>query len=140
MKRILLLLTVLLVGVGIALSVRHHNPSPTAEERKQMNILDGQLFVFDGITNEIKRTRTITAFDEQHEMVRYLRVVSFIVAENNWPHDRPLRVTDLGDEIQVIWPLPPDIENKPIRWGADWVYAALVDKHELKLLDYCLGN
>lgn len=72
-KRIVRLLAITLVGAGIALAVLRSSPSTTAEEQKQMDILSGQLFVFGGITNEIKRTRTIKAFDEQHEMARYLR-------------------------------------------------------------------
>lgn len=128
MKRILLLFITILIAVGVVFAVFGTSSSPTAEERKQMDILTGQLFVFNGVTNEIKRARTIAAFDAQHEVIPCLRTVAGLLDTNNWPKNRPLRITDRGDKIHVVWPLPPEIENQPIRWGADYVYATFIDK------------
>lgn len=124
----------------IAFATLRSEPSPTDEERKQMDILSGQLFVFDGATNTIKRTRSFSAFEKQHEMMPYLQLLSPQFERYNWPKDRPVRVFDLGDQINVIWPLPPEVENKPIRWGPDFEHAALIDKKERKIMSLSQGS
>lgn len=148
MKKLLLPFVVTVAIAGIAFVIFRPGPSPTAEERKQMDILTGQLFeyggvtngitrllpVFDGTTNQIRRARTVAAFDGQHEAVRYLRVAADFLEKHDWPKDRPVRIVDFGDCVSVRCPLPPEIENQPIRWGGDYLYAVLIDKKSLTIL------
>lgn len=105
-----------------------------------MDILSGQLFVFDGVTNTIKRTRSFSTFEKQHEMMPYLQLLSPHFERYNWPKVRPVWVFDLGDQINVIWPLPPEVENKPIRWGPDFEHAALIDKKEMRIISLSQGS
>ena len=130
MKRLLLALLLVLAGAVTAIAILRSGPTPTEEERKQMDILTGQLFEIDGRTNEIISARTLAAFDRQHDVIPCLRTVADLLATNNWPKNRPLRVTDLGDEFLVVWPLPPEIESQPIRWSADFVYATTIKKRK----------
>lgn len=112
----------------------------TEEERKQIEMLTGQLFVFDGVTNEIKRARSIAAFDGQHEMVPYLRLLAPYFEQYNWPKDRPVRILDQGDRIDVYWPFPPEIENQPFLFRPDCLYYSPIDKKEKKVITFGLGG
>lgn len=105
-----------------------------------MDILTGQLFVVDGVTNIISRARTMAAFDKQHEAVRYLRIASDFLEKENWPKDRPLRVVYYKTSVAVCCPLPPEIENQPIRWGGDYLYSVLIDKTSLTILSISQGG
>ena len=129
-----------LAAISILFVVRRSAPHPSKAEQRQMDILTGQLFVFDGATNEIGGARTIASFDSQHEMVPYLRLVSDFCEKKQWPKDRPIRVSDIGHKISVIWPLPPEIERQPIRWGPEWCFAALIDKEERKVVALYQGE
>lgn len=142
MKRILpLFVTALAAAVaGVAFAVFRSVPPSTPEERKQMDILTGQLFVFNGVTNEINRARTINAFDEQHEVLVYLRLISDCFEQYQWPKDRPVRVVDRGERIVVTWPLPPEIESQPIRWGPDYLHQAVIDKKDRKIIRLSQGS
>lgn len=134
MKRILLVFVLLLVGVVTAIAILRSGPTPTEEERKQMAVLTGQLFVFNGVTNEINRARSIDAFDRQHEMVPYLRLITEYMESIKWDKDSPLRLTDYGYRLFVTFPPPPEVENQPIRWGADYLHQIRIDKQK-KVID-----
>jgi len=154
MKKLLPLFAVIVAIAGVAFTIFRSDPLPTAEERKQMEILTGQLFEFGGVTNgitrlipvfvgatnQIQRARTVAAFDGQHEAVRYLRVAADFLEKHDWPKDRPVRIVDFGDCIAVRCPLPPEVENQPIRWGADYLYSVLIDKKSLTILSISQGG
>ncbi len=140
MKRILLLCITILIAVGVVSAVFRAGPSPTAEERKQMDILTGQLFVFNGATNEIRQSRTIAEFDGQHEMIPYLRIITEYIESKNWNKDRPLRLTEYGNRLFVTFPLPPEVENQPIRWGPDYLYQVLIDKQKMVIVFTSQGS
>lgn len=140
MKTIFSLFAAVAVLAGVTCVILRLGPSPTKEERKQMDVLSGQLFVFEGKTNEIKNARTISAFDGQHELMPYMRVLSPVFKKSQWPKGSPIRVFDLGDMVNVIIPLPPEIEKQPIRWGPDYFLAVLIDKKEGKIISLCQGS
>lgn len=128
------------VIIGVLFLILRPGYSLSPQERKQMDVLSGQLFVFDGVTNEIRRTRSFSAFEKQHKMMPYLQILSPHFERYNWPKDRPVRVTDWGDQIGVVWPLPPEIENQPIRWGGAYWRAALIDKKAMKIVSISQGG
>ena len=140
MKRILPLFFAVLIIVGVAFVVFRSGPSPTEEERKQLDVLTGQLFVFNGVTNEIREAQTIAEFDGQHEMVPYLRMITEYMESKNWNKDRPLRLTEYGNRLFVTFPLPPEVENKPIRWGPDYLYQVLIDKQKMTIVFTSQGS
>lgn len=140
LKRIHLIGISVFVVALIAFTFLRSGPTPTEEERKQMAVLTGQLFVFNGVTNEIKRARSIAAFDGQHEMVPYLRLLAPYFEQYNWPKDRPVRILDQGDRIDVFWPFPPEIENDPFLLRPDCIYYSPIDKREMKVIFFALGG
>ena len=105
-----------------------------------MTVLSDQLFVFDGVTNRIKRTRTIDAFDRQHEMIPYLRLVSTWFETFDMPKDRPVSVMVRGDRILVTWPISLEEESRPIRWGPSYAHRAYIDKKTMSVLKVSQGR
>ena len=138
---ILLFAAIAVLAVAVmSFSIFRTGSSPTAEERKQMDILTGQLFVFNGATNEIRQSRTIAEFDGQHEMIPYLRIITEYIESKNWNKDRPLRLTEYGNRLFVTFPLPPEVENQPIRWGPDYLYQVLIDKQKMVIVFTSQGS
>lgn len=153
--RLFIVLAVLAVSAGVVVSLAvirsgrlpteeeplfQPNPPPTEAERRQMDVLSGQLFVFDGVTNIVRKKRTIDAFDGQHEMVPYLRLLAPYFERYDWPKDRPVRILDQGDRIDVYWPFPPEIENQPTLFRPDCLYYSPIDKKEKKVITFGLGG
>ena len=126
--------------ITILFTTSSSGPEPTSDERKQMDILSGQLFVFAGVTNTVKRKRSIAAFDGQHEMIPYLRLLAPYFERYSWPKDRPVRIRDQGDRIDVVWPFPPEIENDPFLLRPDCIYYSPIDKREMKVIFFALGG
>ena len=124
----------------IAFTVLRSGSAPTEKERNQMTVLSDQLFVFDGVTNRIKRTRTIDAFDRQHEMIPYLRLVSTWFETFDMPKDRPVSVMVRGDRILVTWPISLEEESRPIRWGPSYAHRAYIDKKTMSVLKVSQGR
>ena len=151
MKRILQIsslsfLVVLAIG-GISFAFFRTEPSPTAEERKQMDVLTGRKFLFRDTydetyarysykTIEVKKYRTLEAFDRQHEAVPYLRLVSHLFERYNWPKENPVSVDVLPLGVSVTWPLSPEIERTGGNNGWPYLHQAIVYTNDMKIEVY----
>ena len=134
--RLFIVLAVLAVsaGVVVSLAVLRSGRLPTDEEQKQMDALADWSFVFEGTTNRIKKTRTISAFDGQHEMVPYLRILSPYFEQEQAIKNRPVDVVIRDDQVIVVtWPVPLEIEK--LLWRADFTLRVLVDRKRMVVLD-----
>lgn len=142
MKPSLRCLSLAAVGSSILVAVVFlsfpSGPEPTEEERNQMNSLADWSFVFGGTTNTIRRARTISAFDEQHELIPYLRLVSTWFDKYSYLKGRPVDVTLHGDIIVVTWPVRPEIEL--FLWRADYSLRIRIDKKEMVVLGVTAGG
>lgn len=134
-RRFSALVVIAVFAIGVASSVSFLSRKlPTEEERKQMDTLSGWSFVFDGATNTIKRTRTISAFDGQHEMIPFLRLLSPYFELEQGLKNRPVDVAIRDDRMIVVtWPVPLEIEH--FLWRADFSLRVLVDRKEMVVLD-----
>lgn len=123
--------------VGTALVV-FFKTAPSPEEKRQIEILSGQLFVFNGTTNELKRFRTMAGFCRQHEIAHYFPLVAGHFERYRWPKDRPVQVREKPDKIIVTWPVPP--EALKYRWRPDFWHQVIIDKKEFKVISTCQGG
>ena len=139
------ILVMALLSAGVLLAfVRILAPSPnlTEEERNEMSVLCGQLFVFQSETNVISMCPTMIDFERQSGMVPYLRLVASSVFQRvNWPKNVPVEIDETPDTITITWPFPPTTGKKPkVLWGPDFSYRAIIDKETKTVVTIIQGS
>ena len=144
MKRVFVLFSVLavLAIVGVAIVIFRSGPRPTADERKQMDVLTGQSFVIweeyhnRGFSKqqEVKPFRTIAEFDGQHRAIPWLRFVASRFERYGWPKDRPVVVEFQDDRVVVTWSVPRHLRQESDAKSCGEEHIAIINTNDMSVV------
>ena len=112
--------------------------APSPAEKRKIEVLSDQSFVFNGKTNKLTRFRTVGGFCGQNEFAPCLMAVSDYFEKYHWPKDRPVQILEKPDCVIITWPVPPEVEK--FRFRPDYWFRAYVDKKTLKIVRLLQGG